>query len=93
MNKVILHTERGEAILRFNTQVINDPLNINISNTAFADFLDGLQARTLGEVNINLQIQLENETGQKTVIDVPIPPQLLDKTAAELREIDSQQWR
>ena len=88
MNRVILHTEHGEAILRFNTQFINDQLTINITNTAFADFLDGLRARTLREVNINLQIQLENETQQKTLIDLPIPHELLDKTSTELRELD-----
>ena len=91
MNQVILHTERGEAILRFNAQFTNDKLDIYISCTSFADFLDGLQARTLREVNISLQIELENKTGHKTVVDVAIPLQLLDKTATELREMDSQQ--
>ena len=88
MNRVVLRTEHGEAILQFSTQFINDQLTINITNTAFADFLDGLRARTLREVNINLQVQLENETGQKTIIDLPVSQELLDKSPTELREMD-----
>ena len=89
MNRVVLRTQYGEAILQFSTQFINDELTINITNSAFANFLDGLQAPNLRSVNINLLLELENETGLKTVINLPIPGELLDKTPAELREMDA----
>ena len=88
MNRVILRTEYGEAILRFSTRFVNEELSINITNTAFADFLDGLRAPNLRAVNISLLLELENEPGQKTVINLPISQELLDKSPSELREMD-----
>ena len=88
MNSVILRTEYGEAILYFSAQFINDEITVHITNSAFANFLEGLRAPNLRSVNIKLLLELENiGTGQRTAINLPIPPQLLDKSPAELREI------
>ena len=89
MNRVVIRKQYGEAILQFSTQFINDELTINITNSAFANFLDGLQAPNLRSVNINLLLELENETGLKTIINLPIPGELLDKTPTQLREMDA----
>ena len=89
MNSVVIRTENGEAILHFSTQFVNDEITVSISNTAFANFLEDLRAPSLRSININLRLELENsETGQRTSANLPIPPQLLDKSPAELREID-----
>ena len=85
---VTLRTQYGEAILEFNCEFNNDELKINITNTSFAQFLEGLHQPSLRAVNISLQIELENEAGRRTIINLPIPEELLDKSPAELREMD-----
>ena len=89
MNSVVIRTEHGDAILHFSAQVVNDEITVCISNTAFANFLEDLRAPNLRSININLRLELEDtETGQRTSTNLPVPPQLLDKSPAELREID-----
>ena len=89
MNSIVLRTENSEAILHFDAQFINDVITISISNTAFASLLEDLHEPTLRSINFNLQLEVENpETGQRTSANLPIPPQLLDKSPAELREME-----
>ena len=89
MNSIVLRTENSEAILHFDAQFINDVITISISNTSFASLLEDLHQPTLRSINFNLQLELENpETGQRTSSNLPIPPQLLDKSPAELREME-----
>ena len=90
MNSVIIRTENGtEAILQFQTKFENDEITVSISNTAFANFLEGLRAPNLRAINIKLLLEIENtENGQRASANLPIPPQLLDKSPAESREMD-----
>ena len=89
MNSIGLRTEHCEAILHFNAQFVNDEIIISISNTAFASLLEDIHEPTLRSINFNLQLEVENpETGQRTSANLPIPPQLLDKSPAELREME-----
>ena len=89
MNSIVLRTENREAILHFDAQYIDNIIAISISSTAFASLLEDLHQPTLRSINFNLQLEVENpETGQRTSANLPIPPQFLDKSPAELREMD-----
>ena len=90
MNSVTIRTENGtEAILQFQTKFENGEITVLITNNNLASFLEDLNAPSLRSISLNLRLELEDtETGQRTSTNLAIPTQLLDKSPAELREMD-----
>ena len=90
IGSVTLETPYGEAELRF-TYNWEEELTITFNFADFADFLEATRQPTLASMHLQIVVEMEDNEGRRHIVNIPIPPEILNKTPEQLSEMQRDQ--
>ena len=88
-SSVILETQYGEAELKYSYNWVNDELTVTFNYKDFATFLETTRQPTLASMHLQIMIEIEDNEGNKHEVNLPIPAEIMNKTPAQLRAMQS----